>query len=42
MWGVDNTLLSAALDGNVFDQVPAERLERDRHRAHRAGARATS
>ena len=26
MWGVDNTLLSAALDGNVFDGVPAERL----------------
>ena len=26
MWGVDNTLLSAALDGNVFDQVRAQRL----------------
>ena len=33
MWGVDNTLLSAALDGKVFEPYRADRARRDRHRS---------
>ena len=31
MWGVDNTLLSAAIDGNVFTKYQPNDWERDRH-----------
>ena len=39
MWGVDNTLLSSALDGDVFEPYRSPDARRDRPGAHRAGAR---
>ena len=42
MWGVDNTLLSAALDGEVFDEYEPADLEAIATDLTRAGARATN